>query len=411
MAVTETLAANKLVVVAVGLVVIGGGVTAAYITTGGELPFGEAQTGTVGSVPEGVDFVVYADPGVRSDPTTKDLLNGFIDIAKDRNRDYGGPDDFADIRANVSEDAETDVKLDELNDAVMYGRYPEMRAASDSNETGVTYLGVLLDTEWSEQRFVEIVANGTAYEEGEYEGDTVYVEQPDADETVADTDDTADETDDAEGPTWIGVLGDGRYVIGTERAVKDALDVEAGEASSFGGKLRESYDETRDGYVKFAVSVPKPSEVTPATRAVLTDSQFGAFRNLSTVAGSYYTDGDAIGVQLRLGAGTEDDAEDLQAILEGTFALTEESMRTREMAALIDSTTIEREGTSVVVTFQRPVAEVLDAIEAGIESWSELSQFSSAFGAGESYGGAARSERSGTTSGRPETTAERSASG
>jgi len=101
-------------------------------------------------------------------------------------------------------------------------------------------------------------------------------------------------------------------------------------------------------------------------------------------------------VQLRLGAGTEDDAEDLQAVLQGTFALTEESMRTREMAQLIDSTTIDREGTSVVVTFQRPVAEILDAIEAGVESWNELSQFSTAFGAGDSYGGIAGADGAGT---------------
>jgi hypothetical protein len=168
--------------------------------------------------------------------------------------------------------------------------------------------------------------------------------------------------------------------------------VEAGSLPSVGGELRESYDETREGYLTFALAVPKPGEVTPATRAVLTDNQFGAFRNLSTVAGSYYTDGESIGMQLRLGAATEDDAEDLQAVLQGTFALTEESMRTREMEQLIDSTTIDRDGTSVVVTFQRPVAEILDAVEAGVESWNELSQFSTAFGAGDSYGDIAGSD-------------------
>jgi len=388
-ALTETLTAKQIGVVVAGLVVIGAAGGTAFVLTGGQLPFGGTGAGPVGSVPEEVDFVVYADPGVGDDRTTKALADGFIDIAQDQG-DYEGPEDYAALRANVSADAETDVALDDLNHAVMYGKYPDVSAGgSGANEPDVRYLGVLVDAEWSEERFVEVVANGSAYERAEYEGDTVYVQQTGGADAAA-------ATDDIEEPTWIGVLGDGRYVLGTERAVKDALEVEAGELSSVGGELRESYDETRAGYLTFALRVPKPSEVTPATRAVLTDNQFGAFRNLSTVAGSYYTDGESIGVQLRLGAGTEDDAEDLQAVLQGTFALTEESMRTREMAQLIDSTTIDREGTSVVVTFQRPVAEILDAIEAGVESWNELSQFSTAFGAGDSYGGIAGADGAGT---------------
>jgi hypothetical protein len=375
-ALTETLATKQVVAVIVGVLVVGGGGAAAYAATGGELPFASEDASAVDTVPAGVDYVVYLDPGVRDDRTTKDLVDGFVDIARDQDADYEGPASYDALRENVSEQTDADVDIDELNHAVLYGRYPDVSGPAADTGPDVDYVGVLVDSTWNESRFVDLVANGTAYEQRAYEGYTVYVQQ-------SGTDDGS-----APAPTWIGVLGDGRYVLGTEQAVTDALDVRADEADAFGGPLREQYDATREGYLRFAVNVPEPNDVTPATQAVLTDNQFGAFRNLSTVAGSYYTDGDAVGMELRLGTASEDDATDLRAILRGTFALTEESMRTREMEQLIDSATIEREATTVVVTFQRPVAEILTAVEAGVESWSELSALSSGLSAGGTFGDA-----------------------
>jgi hypothetical protein len=383
-ALTEALTTKQVVAVVAGLLVVGGGGTAAYLAAGGVPSFDDGEASPVDTVPAAVDYVVYLDPGVRNDRTTRALVNGFIDIARDQSADYDGPDDYEAIRENVSADAEPGADVDDLHHAVLYGTYPAVGNGS-AGASAVNDVGVFVDSAWNETQVVDLVANGSAYERDEYEGYRVYVQQPGGE-------DGADGTAAAAAPTWVGVLGDGRYVIGTERAVTGALDVHAGEADAFDGPLREQYDATRDGYLRFAVNVPEPGDVTPATRAVLTANQFGAFRNLSTVAGSYYTDGESIGMQLRLGAATEDDAEDLQAVLQGTFALTEESMRTREMEQLIDSTTIDRDGTSVVVTFQRPVAEILDAVEAGVESWNELSQFSTAFGAGDSYGDIAGSD-------------------
>lgn len=381
MALTEALATKQVVAVLVGLAVVGGGGAAAYVATGGELPFTSQDTSAVDTVPAGVDYVVYLDPGVRDDRTTRDLVDGFVEIARDQHADYDGPASYEALRENVSEQTDSDVDIDNLNHAVLYGRYPDVSGSAADTGADVEYVGVLVDSTWNETRFVDLVANGTDYERREYEGTTVYVQRPGDEEDSA----AAGETDD---PTWVGVLGDGRYVVGTEQAVRDALDVHAGAADPFDGRLREQYDATREGYLRFAVNVPKPGDVTPATGAVLTDNQFGAFRNLSTVAGAYYTDEDAIGMELRLGTASEDDASDLRAILEGTFALTEESMRTREMEQLIDSTTFEREGTTVVVTFQRPVEEILTAVEAGVESWSELAALSSGLSAGGTFGDA-----------------------
>jgi hypothetical protein len=371
MAITEAILANKLQVVVAGMVVMGGA-GATYVAMGGSIPFMGAD-GMADSVPEDVDVVMYMDPGVAEDETTADLVNGLINISKDQQGEfYSGPDDYEAVMEQAESNSSLDI--DDLNSVTVYGKYPD-NASSTVGMAQDSYVGVLVNSEWSEAEFMNEVENGTDYEEDEYEGRTIY-EQTSA--SAAGT----------EG--YIGVLGDGQYVIGTEDAVEDAIDVETGSMDPFSGDLRTAYDDTRSGentYLKFAANFPEEETLEQAGTGVASSEQFTAVTNIAAMSGSYYTDGDGIGMQMRLETGNEDDADDLAALVDGGVTTVKQSARTNETQRLLDEVEVSRDGTVVKMTFESPVDRIVGAWEAAIEAWSGAmgTTYSSDGGSGASY--------------------------
>jgi hypothetical protein len=87
----------------------------------------------------------------------------------------------------------------------------------------------------------------------------------------------------------VAVLPNDTYVVGNETAVRDAVDVAEGdedEAESLDGPLREEYEATRDGYVRFAYRF-RPSNVP--------DYQFvgESVRRIEYVSSAYYRNASA----------------------------------------------------------------------------------------------------------------------
>ncbi|MFB6179009.1 MAG: hypothetical protein ABEI77_04715, partial [Halorientalis sp.] len=291
MAITEAVVANKLQLAIAGIVVLGGA-GATYVALGGDLPF-LSQNQMADKVPKDVDMVVYMDPGIAKDKTTKELVNGMIDIAKDKEGDfYPGPDDYEAMMDQA--ESNSSLKMADLNSIMLYAKYPDATGDNSSSvkPTGLakdSYLGFIIDSDWSEQQFInESEGNGTSYEKDEYQGHTVYVEQ---------------NVSDDQPPGWIGVLGDGQYVLGTKAAVKDAIDVDRGKMQSFHGELRTAYDDTKDSdntYLKFAASFPDEKQLQQVENAsgqdqLSSNQQFSAFKNIQVVSGSYYTNDETIG--------------------------------------------------------------------------------------------------------------------
>ncbi len=358
MAITETLLANKLQVVIAGMVVIGGA-GATYVAIGGELPFLGADQ-MADKVPEDVDVVMYMDPDVAEDETTKELVNSLINMSKERQGElYTGPDSYEEMMANTS--SNTSLEMDKLNSVMLYATYPD---ASDSAGMGLpddSYGGFIIDSEWSEETFIEETeSNGTEYAEDDYKGYTIYTE-----ENVSE-----DENRD-----WIGVLADGQYVVGSEDAVKDAIDVDRGEMDSFGGDLRTAYDDTQSGentYMKFAATFPDEEKLNQTGTGVTSAKQFESLKSISVVSGSYYTADDEIGMQMRMETGDEGDADDVAAMIDGGVAWTKQFAGTNETRALLDDVDVEQDGTAVKMTFESDVDTIVDGWKAAIEEWSGM---------------------------------------
>jgi hypothetical protein len=370
MAIAETLLANKLQVAIAGMVVLGGA-GATYVALGGDIPFLN-QDGMADQVPEDVDMVMYMDPGVAEDTTTKELVNGLIDISKDQQGElYTGLDDYEEMLDEA--DSNSSLDMENLNSVMLYAQYPDTESGTESEtESGTdpestsglpedSYVGFIIDSEWGEEEFMdETEENGTEYEEGDYEGYTIYEQQ---------------DVPEGESRGYIGVLAEGQYVIGTEDAVKDAIDVDRGEMNAFSGDLRKAYDDTRSGdstYLKFAATVPDKERLEAAGGESLgSDEQFETFTNISVMSGSYYTtNDDSIGMQMRLETGSESGADDLESVVSGGLVIVKGSAPSEESKSLIDDVEVEKDGTAVKMTFENEVETIIDAWESALDATS-----------------------------------------
>jgi hypothetical protein len=364
MTLTETLLANKLQVAIAGLVLVGGA-GATWVALGGDIPFLSGSDEMADRVPADVDFVLYVDPNIGDDQATAALVNGMIDATKDHEgEDYDGPDDYEEwldrAQSNLSDDGtELDLDLDELNSVVAYARYDDGDDSADG-DSEATYGAVLVDSEWDEADFVDAVGQNGSLVETDYRGYTLY-EPADG--------------DDAENETWVGVLEEGVYVVGTEAAVTDAIDVDRGGSDAFSGELRAAYDDTRSGdntYLKFAGRLPDEDELGTGGMQ-LTDDRFGAIKSISVVSGSYYTTDSEVGMQLRFVTGSSGDASDLASFFEFGVTLANQSVASDEAREMLDDAEVEQDGDTVTVTFQSPVEEVVEAYDALLDEMADLS--------------------------------------
>jgi hypothetical protein len=368
MAVTEAIIANKIQVALAGLVVLGGG-GATYAAMGGDLPFLSGASDMIDTVPAEVDAVASVNAGITEDQATNDLVDGMTSVLESQYPWYDGPPDTESMLEAAG--TRSDLDPEAVNSMVMYSSYPD--SGGVGTVAGTEYVGVLVDADWTEAALVESLRNHSEYSEESYEGYTVYVSaSADASSGFGAT---------APGPTHVAVLADGEFVLGSEAAVQDAIDVDRGSSPAFGGELRSAYDATRDGsdtYLQYAFRVGSQSSADAETTP--TQPTAGPAASLNVVAGSYYTTSDRIGTTLRLHATSGAAAEDLQKAMDGYTSMAEATLDVEGISSILSKTEIQQQGSEVVVTFESDVSALVEDFESIVEHSDELfSMFSGGF--------------------------------
>lgn len=289
----------------------------------------------VEQVPSGVDTVVRVDAAVMTDEATRQLADrGADDVGM-----AGGPSNVSQARSEFEN--ETGLDPAEADELVAYQKRTGGVGSAE-------YLGVVVHADWDRETVVEAVTadETTEYENETYNGKTVYVST-----------NQYGSTDDA-----FAVLADGQFVFGSERAVKDAVDVETGEADAFDGSLRAAYDDTRDGLVTFATSVP--AEDIPRSAGGSVD--VSQYRDVRTVTGVYYTSSNSVGVELRLVANGTEAAKDVHDVTDGGLSIATGYTENETAKETLRAVEVERDGDVVTVSYEESVdtlREILDYYE------------------------------------------------
>lgn len=324
----------------VGLAVVGG--VAVFALEG------PASGAAVEQVPGEANMLVRVDMAVANDTASQRLvrsgLNSSLEELTSRDSDSvlsAAVGNRTVDRDNVSAvggevDERTDLDPRAVSEVVVFGKLSRSMSYTDAE-----YGGVIVHADWDRAAVLETARNGTTtYERTSYNGQTV----------LKPVSGNASEVQ------WVGVLDSGQYVLGSEAAVKDTIDVAAGDAAGFGGKLRTAYEDTRPGLVRFAFAVPDESVPSGETGSVDTES----FQDVDTVAGSYYTTATGAGVEVRLVAAGPQSARDVEDVTNGLRAIASGTVENETTEAALRQVSIERSGSTVTVSYEQSV----DTVEA-----------------------------------------------
>jgi hypothetical protein len=297
------------------------------------LGIGGGGQDAVAQVPAGVDSVTHVDMAILGDSTTQALANAGSSEAA-----------VAGSASNMSEAAEqfedeTGLDPAEAEEMVLFSTRGDGGGLITSSESAV-----IIHAGWDESTAVESFKNDSTatYTESTYSGKTIYAPETDENAFVS--------------PDWFGVLNDGEYVTGDEAAVKDAIDVETGNEESFSGDLRQAFDGTRDGLVRFASTIPQDQIPDSSSGQV----DVSKFQEINTVAGTYYTDSNSVGVEMTMHATGEDAAKDVADVTDGAISIGTGMTQNESVKESLRAIEVTRDGDSVNVAYE----ESVDALEA-----------------------------------------------
>ncbi|WP_135661771.1 hypothetical protein [Halorhabdus rudnickae] len=320
------------------VVVVIGGVAAAgaFVATGGDLPLvgGDSGSASLGAVPEDVDIVLYADGGIIDDQTTQTMMDGVLE-ASSQDLGYSGVPSYDALLSEIN--SETNLDVDAFGSATMFATYPEGSAAT------AEYAGVIVESEWSTDEMVNSIEDTSgSVDEQTYAGTTVYVQSSEFG------------TD-----SWLAPLGDGTFAMGSQAAVTDAIDVENGDTNALSGDIRNSFTDLRDGYVKFAATLPE--NIGEQAGPVPQGGQMT--QNVRAASGVYYTSGDNVGMKLHLTGTDQSSADSVKESIDGLVSFAAVGSQDSPTADLIDAVAVSQDGQQVTISFEYAAEELVTVIE------------------------------------------------
>lgn len=310
-----------LLAAAVLLVVAGAGV-GAYVTI-----TGDAGPAAVNQVPADVDAVVHVDGGVTDDAATTELVDSALAevavIEQAPNSTTDALDEF---------ERQTGLDPDAADEVVVFSKQA-------NRSTGTDDVGVIVHGNWEEEAVVDTTETELDREwtETTYNGQTMY--RP---------------INGSAGEQWIGVLGDGQFVFGSESVVRETVDVVAGNSSRFDGRLRSGFEDAPDGLVTFSARVPTeqiPEQAGPGI-------ELTRYRQVTVVSGSYYSLTNGAGVELHLQTNSTEAAQDLEDVTGGVLATARLTTRNESVEENLDEIEVEREGETVIVSYEQSIDDI-----------------------------------------------------
>lgn len=286
-------------------------------------------------VPADQTVVMEFDMAITQDQTTQQLMAASED-------DQASQED---LQQSLSEfEDETGLDPSGFNSVMIYGQSNGVTSVSGaSSEEDV---GVLLDTEWSVEEIRSAIESNESVrlEEQDYSESGVFYRVV-----------NEDSTDDQQ--TYLGVHGDGVYVIGTEAPVRNSLDVTYADGNALSGTLREAYDNTRDGYLTFAMTMPENAGSGGGMGSSMT-------QDVQAMTGVYYTNGDTVGLEGRIIMSSEQSAQNLQQGVQMLLMSYGSDSQNPELAEALQNLEVSQDGTDVTFTYESDVQTLIEASES-----------------------------------------------
>lgn len=294
---------------------------------------GDAQ---LDMVPDDATMVGYMDAaGMVGDDSLRELANTAFEVQNQNSEFYSGPTSVDEWLGQIEDQSGLDAS--NVQDATFFA------TAGETVPTNAEQAGMILRTDFTEDEIVSAMEeSGAEFSEESYEDTTLY-------------------TYGYESQNGLAALGDGTFAVGDTSAVKSVLDVEAGDTDALSGDLRTRFQDTNDGYARFASSIPQdqvPTEQLGQGSPINTSS----FNTVQYISGSLAVDGDEVTTQMNLVSASSDDAERIYDVTNGGLSAYK-GMVEDDIRNMLDDVDVSQDGDTVTVSFTDDVDSLADRIE------------------------------------------------
>lgn len=305
-----------------------------FLDSGGD---GGADGAQLDSVPNDAEFVGYVDAsGMVGDDSLRSLANTAFETRAETSPYYEGPESVSEMLETMEE--ESGLSPEKFNDVTFFG------TSGDRVATNAEQAGMIVTSEFSEDEIVSSMEEeGTDLTEESYQDTTVYSYGYDNQNAVA-------------------ALGDGNFALGDTAAVKKVLDVRADETDALAGDLRSTYENTDDGYVRFAIDVPQ-EEVPTEELGSGSPLDTSAFNTVQFISGSLSTSGDSVTANVNMVSESSDDASRTADLVDGALSIYS-GVGNEEIRSTMEKLSVSQDGDTVTISFTDSVENLEELIEA-----------------------------------------------
>ncbi len=258
-----------------------------------------------------------------------------------------GPDMPPEVEEALDEVLEkTGIDLRDVSQAVIFADITDMEAM-DVEE----YLGIIVEGSFDEELIIDrIEENGEMdFSISEYGDYKIYIDQDDG--------------------LTITLLSEKLLLLGSTKAVYDAIDVSKGEKERAGGILLDTYNRFGDVMIKFAVKVPEEARQSMAEEPVADEMpiSFEAFSDIETAGFALSKSIDTVTIQVDCHFLSAESATNARDTLSGAITFFKGTIKDEQvnplLKPLLDKIEVGIDGSWVTIDFSITLLEIEELID------------------------------------------------
>ena len=229
---------------------------------------------------------------------------------------------------------ETGIDLREFTQAVIFADVATL------GETG--YLGVIVEGTFDEKQFIGNIEEeaGEEFTTTEYKGYKLYIDEKEE--------------------FGIAFLSDRMLVLGTTKAVKDAIDVSKGDRRQVSGIILDTYNRLGDALIKFAFELPEEARKSLTEEPIPGEIPISLepFANIDILGFALNKEAETITIQINSYFLSTDSAEDAKDIISGAISFFKGTLQVPEIKELLAKIEVSVTDLWLTIAFEMTLSEI-----------------------------------------------------
>jgi len=155
-------------------------------------------------------------------------------------------------------------------------------------------------------------------------------------------------------------LSDKMLILGSTKAVKDAIDVSKGDRKKIGGTILDTYNRLGDVLIKFAFEFPEEVKQVFTQEQMSTEIPLPleSFSDMDMLGFALDKEGETISIEMRPHFLSLDSIQDVENTLSGLIMLVKGTSEDSEVKNLLDKIDVSINDSWLIITFEITLSEI-----------------------------------------------------